>query len=420
MNLEAALQRIRDCGLTLNKENCVFRRRSLIFQGHVFSEHGISPDPAKVEAIEQCTTPKDATEVRSLLGVTNFCCRFIPNYATLTAPLRELTKKGKPFVWTNKHDQALEKLRSALNCATENTYFDSTKMTEVFTDASPVGIAAVLTQKNHNNQRKIIAYASRSLSATEKNYSQLEREALAIIWACEHFHLYLYGGRFSVITDHQPLVKIFNNPASKPSARLERWSLRLQPYDVVIHYQCGTENPADYLSRHPLIEVKPNSRQEKVAEEFVNYLAKTSTPKTIDLSEVELATKDDNTLQAVIEAIRTGRWHERSENDDINISEFHSYEKIKDELCTLSNLILKGHRIIIPEALREKVVDIAHEGHMEITKTKALIREKVWFPKINQMVEKKIKSCLPCQATTPKNETEPLHMQSYRKHHGQN
>ena len=105
-------------------------------------------------------------EVRSLLDMTNFCCRFIPNYATLTAPLRELTKKGKPFVWTNKHDQALEKLRSALNCATENAYFDSTKMTEVFTDASPVGIAAVLTQKDHNNQRKIIAYASRSLSAT--------------------------------------------------------------------------------------------------------------------------------------------------------------------------------------------------------------------------------------------------------------
>ena len=148
---------------------------------------------------------------------------------------------------------------------------------------------------------------------------------------------------------------------------MERWSLRLQPYDVVIHYQCGTENPADYLSRHLLIEVKPNSRPEKVAEEFVNYLAKTSTPKTIDLSEVELATKDDSTLQAVIEAIRTGRCHERSENDDINISEFHSYEKIKDELCTLSNLILRGHRIIIPEALREKVVDIAHEGHMGMT-----------------------------------------------------
>ena len=191
---------------------------------------------------------------------------------------------------------------------------------------------------------------------------------------------------------------------------MERLSLRLQPYDVVIRYKCGTENPADDLSRHPLIGVKPNSRQEKVPEEFVNYLGKTSTPKTIDLSEVELATKDESTLQAVKEAIRTGRWHERSENDDVNISEFHSYEKIKDELCSLSNLILRGNRIIIPEALPEKVVDIAHKGHRGMVKIKALIREKVWFPKINRMIEEKIKSCLPCQATTPKNEIEPLHM----------
>ena len=94
------------------------------------------------------------------------------NYATLTQPLRELTKKGVPFVWTEKQERALEKLRDAITNASENAYFDSTKKTEVFTDASPVGVAAVLTQKDpDSDKRKIIAYASRALSSTEQNYS---------------------------------------------------------------------------------------------------------------------------------------------------------------------------------------------------------------------------------------------------------
>jgi hypothetical protein len=144
-NLEAALERLRERGLTLNKGKCIFKKKSLIFQEYVFSEHGISPDPAKVTTIKEFATPKDASEVRSLLGMTNFCCRFVKNYATLTHPLRELTKKDIPFVWTGKQGRALEKLCDALTNASENAYFDSTKMTEVFTDATSVGVAAVLT-----------------------------------------------------------------------------------------------------------------------------------------------------------------------------------------------------------------------------------------------------------------------------------
>ncbi len=367
-------------------------------------------------AIKEFATPKDASEVRSLLGMTNFCCRFVKNYATLTQPLRELTKKDVPFVWTGKQERALEKLRDALTNASENAYFDPTKTTEVFTDASPVGVAAVLTQKKPNSdERKIVAYASRALSITEQNYSQLEREALAIVWSCEHFHLYLYGGRFAVFTDHQPLVTIFSNPASKPSARLERWSLRLQPYDVTIRYQPGTENPADYLSRHPLRNVTSNSRQEKVAEEFVNFLAETSTPKAISLTDLKSATRNDATLQAVMKAVQTGKWYETSKDARINVSDFQSFEKVRNELCTLPDLVLREHRIVIPEALREKVIDIAHEGHMGVVKTQALIREKVWFPKISRLVEKKVKSCLACQVTTPRNTREPLQMSELPK-----
>ena len=131
-------------GLTLNKKKCVFKKRSLVFQGYVFSDQGIAPDPEKIKAVEEFPTPGNASEVRSLLGMTNFCCRFIRNYATITEPLRELIKKDAPFLWTKRQDEALEELRVALSNAPKNAYFDSTKKTEIITDASPVGIIAVL------------------------------------------------------------------------------------------------------------------------------------------------------------------------------------------------------------------------------------------------------------------------------------
>ena len=167
------------------------------------------------------------------------------------------------------------------------------------------------------------------------------------------------------------MVLIFLNPASKPSACLERWSLRLQSYDVTICYQPGTENPADYLSRHPCRDVAPNTRQEKVAEEFINFVAENSLPKTINLTDLKSATRNDATLQAVMKAVQTGKWYESSKDDKINSLDFMSFEKVKDELCTLPDLILRGHRIVIPKTLREKVIDITHEGHMGMVKTKA-------------------------------------------------
>ena len=106
----------------------------------------------------------------------------------------------------------------------------------------------------------IVAYASRSLSPVEQRYSQTERETLACVWACERFHLYVYGAPFTLITDHKPLVHIFNNPKAKPPARLERWNLRLQPYNFTVRYEPGKMNPADYISRtHSKINLCANA-----------------------------------------------------------------------------------------------------------------------------------------------------------------
>ena len=124
--------------------------------------------------------------------------------------------------------------------------------TIITVDASPVGISAILAQEGlGSNDCRVVAYASRALSPIEKRYSQTEKEALSIVWAVEHFHLFLYGKAFTLITDHKPLEVIYGSCKSKPSARIERWVLRLQPYRFIVQYRPGVDNPADYLSRHP-------------------------------------------------------------------------------------------------------------------------------------------------------------------------
>ena len=198
-NLRAVFQRLREKGLTLNKSKCEYSKDKLEFFGYVFSKDGIAPDPKKVEEVVNLSTPSTASEVRSLLGITNYCSRFIPDYATKTEPLRKLTHKDQPWCWTTEHDRAVNQLKEALSSAPVTAYFDPEKETKISVDASPVGLAAILSQVDpQTEERHVITYASRSLTATEQRYSQTEREALAVVWACEHLHLYVYGKPITV------------------------------------------------------------------------------------------------------------------------------------------------------------------------------------------------------------------------------
>ena len=344
--------------------------------------------------------------------MTNYCARFIQGYSTISQPLRELTQKNTQWEWSTKHRQAFETLKEALANAPQTSYFDPNKETELVVDASPVGLGAILTQIDaQSGQTLIIAYASRSLTDVEQRYSQTEREALAVVWACEYFHLYVYGKPFLVVTDHKPLVPIYSNPASKPPARIERWTLRLQPYQLTVVYRKGKENPADYMSRHPPAYTHARSRHEKIAEEFVDHITLLASPKALPLEEIEKATLNDPTLQAVSVALQSS-WHRASQCPGIKTTAFKAFERVKDELTVGANhsVILKGTKIVIPEKFHSRVVDLAHEGHQGIVKTKALIREKVWFPGIDKAVEDKVKSCLACQVSTPRTMREPLQM----------
>ena len=199
--------------------------------------------------------------------MANYSSKYIANFATITSPLRELRKKNAHFERTEKHQNAFNDLTQALSSAQCMAYFDKEKVTYVTVDASPVGVSAILSQKTKDkNDEKVVAYASRAPTEVEKRYSQTEKEALAITWGVEHFHLYLYGNEFTLVTDHKPLEVIYGSRKSKPSARIERWVLWLQPYSFKVVYKPGSNNPGDYLSKHP---TRTSLKQQKLTEQYI-------------------------------------------------------------------------------------------------------------------------------------------------------
>jgi transposase InsO family protein len=280
---------------------------------------------------------------------------------------------------------------------------------------TPVGLSAILLQKSSGkDDRRVVAYASRSLSDVETRYSQTEKEALAIVWAIERLHLYLYGKKFTLITDCKPVQLIFGNPKSRPPARIERWNLRLQCYDFEIVHMEGNHNPSDFLSRH--VSNRDDSLHDKMAEDYVNFLCTEAVPKAMTLTEIQTSTSEDVTLQCLIDIIRNQSWNKidtQSEDlDGADLAELKRFKQVKDELTvnSESNVILRNGLIVVPASLRHKAVAIAHEGHQGLVKTKKLLREKVWFPGLDTMTKDAIDSCLACQANGPENRPDPLQM----------
>ena len=402
--------------LTFNRNKCEFNKRHLSFFGHVWSPEGISADPKKLEAIRNLKTPENPDELRSLLGMASYVSRIIPNFATVTEPLRRLTRVNTPWEWGTEQKKALEELHSLLKSNTTMAYYNPAKHTELVVDASPVGLGAILAQKDNKEDQggKIVAYASRALTDVETRYSQTEREALAVAWGAEKFHLYVYGKPIEIFTDHKPLEGLFNNPKSKPNARIERWLIKMQDrYDYKVIYRPGKnpENPADYLSRHAIMPSSKASKEARDTEQYVNFIEKNALPKALSADEVKIATLEDATLQKVIDNLKKGCWNDHP--GEVDVEAVKNMRRLKDELAiTKDGLLLRGTKLVIPKKLQERVIELAHQGHQGIVKTKRLIREKVWFPGIDKQVEEQINNCLACQASThdTKSKMEPLKM----------
>ena len=278
----------------------------------------------------------------------------MPKFSDITQPLRELTKKNVRFKWTEKEDVAFKKVKEILTSDTVMTYFDKKKQTELVTDASPWGLSAILSQHTPGkDDRRIVAYVSRSLSSAEQWYSQTKREALAIVWAVERLHIYLYGDHFILHTDCKPIELILNNEKSKTPAHIERWNLRLQDYNFSALHTKGADNPSDFLSRHPSPEIV--EKQERIAEDYIKFLSTHAVPKAMSLVEIQQMTKVDCTLQKLANLIRSDDWTSVEEEDEgVNIAELKAFSRIRDELTVNeeADIILRGNRIVMPLSLQ--------------------------------------------------------------------
>ena len=187
--------------------------------------------------------------------------------------------------------------------------------TELIVDSSPVGLGAILTQTTNEGEICVVAYASKRLIGAESRYSHTEREALAVVWASEHFYLYLFGTEYKVITAHMLLLAMMNNPISKPTASLERLCMRLQPYKMKVQYRPGRLNTADYLSRHPNISAKENHKSWidiQIEYAYVNAI-QVYEADGLSCEMIRDSTSSNSLMQELIDAIITQRWHNRIE-----------------------------------------------------------------------------------------------------------
>ena len=232
------LPSLKNSGLKVNPDKCIFGANHITFAGHELSAKGIAPQQSRIDSIKQIAPPTNAKEVRSFLRMVNFVNKFIKDFSTITAPLRLLTRQNQQFYWGSKQQAAFATLKASLTCSDVVAYYDPEAHTQLIVDASPIGLGAILAQRHKDGNYRPISYGSTALNNVQQRYSQTEREALAVLWACQHFHHYVYDRDFTVVTDHKPLLHMLT-PKSNPPPRIQNWMLKLQAYDFEIQHVSG-------------------------------------------------------------------------------------------------------------------------------------------------------------------------------------
>lgn len=237
--LEKVFNRLRINNLKLQPEKCEFLHREVSYLGHIITADGVKPNPEKIRAIVDYPKPVDSKSIKQFLGLMGYYRKFIKNFSTIAKPLTSLLQNDVVFVWNDEQEDAFQKLKNSLITEPILQYPDYTKPFILSTDASNSALGAVLSQGEIGNDLPI-SFASRTLNKAEIHYSTTEKELLAIVWATKHFRTYLYGQKFVIVTDHRPLIWLFN--CKDPSSRLIRWRLKLEEYDYDIHYKPGCAN----------------------------------------------------------------------------------------------------------------------------------------------------------------------------------
>ena len=398
------LQRARDANVKFNPAKLQYKVSEVKYMGNV-SKSGLKPDAEKVRAIIQMQPPQNREELQRFLGMVNYFSQFIPNQSEITAPLRSLLKKDVAWNWFQEHTQAVEQLKDILSSQPVLKFFDPSKPVKLQVDACKSGLGACILQDGHP-----IAYASRSLIQAEEHYAQIEKELLAVVFGCERFNHYVYGRPVDVMSDHKPLVSITKKPLVSSSPRLQRLLLRLQKYEVNITYVPGKHmHVADTLSdlSHSLSDLNDQPTDADLTNdmEVMVHSLIANLPMTQEkLAQMKSATAQDDDLQMLSKIVKDGWPFHRGQ---LPVSVAH-YWNLRGEIHEAEGLLFLGQRLIIPQEMRQDVLNCIHESHLGIDKCKSRARAVVYWPGMSTAIERMGAKCSVCLKYQRENQKEPL------------
>ena len=358
-HLQAVFDRLRHAGLKLKPSKCHFGLPQVRLLGHIISAKGKSPDPEKTAAISTLPSPTTVREVRSFLGSCSYYRNNIANYAKIAEPLTELTRKHVRMEWNPTRQAAFDQLKRELVSNRIMAPPRSECPYKLYTDACDYAVGAILVQEDEHGVERVISYVSHALSAPQKHWATIEKEAYAVVYAIEKLRTYLYGAQFTVYTDHKPLKALFTQQMN--STKVQRWGVLLAEYGARIEYRSGRNNiRADMLSRirpHPEVAVFDTG-------DWVETRATVESEP--EIRELLPLLHDGLDLRAV--AIQQQEefpdlWHWGEDHDNEN------YDIIGGALY--SSPVARDHepgypRLVLPQPYREAVINKAHRevSHM--------------------------------------------------------
>eukprot|EP00731_Ephydatia_muelleri_P006180 Em0003g428a len=354
-------------------------RRQIQFLGHIIDQKGVHPDPDKTSAIHKMPKPENVSELRRFLE--------------LSQPLRELLSTRNAWLWGAKQDLAFSMLKNEITKPAVLALYDPAADTKVSADASSYGLGAVLLQRDKSSW-KPVAFASRSMSDTEKRYAQIEKEALAIVWACDKFSTFVIGKHFTIETDAKPLIPLLSTKhLDSLPPRILRFRLRMARYDYSIEHKPGKQLfTADTLSRAPCpTATADNSIPDSEVELFVEALT-SSTPITKSLLERYRSAQQTDPVCTALRQFCLNGWPSK-QKITTNLKPFWL---VRNDLSICNDLLLYGSRIIVPASLHPYTLQKLHDGHLGIQRCRLRATAAVWWPGLSQQIHKMIQDCHVC------------------------
>lgn len=403
--LESIFQKLKNLNIKVNKEKTVLMSPQLEYCGHIIDKEGIHKTPGHIKAILEAPQPKNIKELRSFLGTINFYHKFLKNAAENLKPLYTLLKNSEKWVWSKQQELAYEWAKKAIVSDQVLIHYNPKLPVVLSCDASKYGLGACLAHEiklGNNIVERPIAFASRTLNDAEVKYSQIDKEALAMIWAVKKFDLYLKGRTFTLVTDHKPLISIFNPNKTAGSIyadRMTRWALILCNYNYDIKYRTSQHNAAaDFPSRLP---IKNNNEEDKInLEGNINSIVLDNPPVT--LSEIAKHTQKDPNLSKVCTYLREG-WPKLINRDLCN------FKGKETELYIMKDCIIWRDRVVIPDSLKNKVLTELHSGHLGINKMLSLANSCFWWPNITNDIKTLTNNCAGCIQNRNSPPIKPIH-----------